>query len=90
MITITLKEDKVHYKEHFKYLFQWIDEYCENKTKDCNDFYAQVIDFSMAEKRGFVDAFIEHKLEKVNVSSYPKDLLDSHKVILEREALWVS
>jgi len=44
----------------------------------------------MAEKRGFVDAFIEHKLEKVNVSSYPKDLLDSHKVILEREALWVS
>lgn len=87
LITIILKEDKVHYKEHFKYLFQWIDKYCENEKKNCDDFYAQVIDFSMAEKRGFIDAFVEHKLEKANLSSYSRDLLISHKTILEKEAL---
>jgi len=41
----------------------------------------------MAEKRGFIDAFIEHKLEKNKLSSYSKVLLDSHKTILEKEAL---
>jgi hypothetical protein len=87
LITVILKEDKVHYKEHFKYLFQWIDDHCESETKNCDDFYAQVIDFSMAEKRGFIDAFIEHKLEKNKLSSYSKVLLDSHKTVLEKEAL---
>jgi hypothetical protein len=41
----------------------------------------------MAEKRGFIDAFVEHKLEKINLSSYSKVLLDSHKTLLEEEAL---
>ncbi|CAH1765224.1 7618_t:CDS:2, partial [Entrophospora sp. SA101] len=35
----------------------------------------------------FIDAFVEHKLEKVYLSSYSQALLDSHKTHLENEAL---
>ena len=86
LMTIILREDSTHYKEHFKYLFQWIDEYCEAETKNHDNFYAQVIDFSMAERRGFIDAYVEYKLEKFNTSSYSEALLNSHKTHLEEEA----
>ena len=87
LITVIFKEDKIHYKEHFKYLFQWVDKRCESEAKNHDDFYAQVIDFSMAKRRGFIDAFVEHKLKKINLSSYSQVLLDSHKTHLENEAL---
>ena len=86
LITIILREDKIHYKEHFKYLFQWTDEKCKNENSS-NNLYAQVIDFSMAERSGFVEAFVEHKLQKtLNLASFPKEVLNAHRSSLENEA----
>lgn len=85
LITIILREDKAHYKEHFKYLLQWIDEKCKNEDSS-NNLYAQVIDFSMAERSGFIEAFVEHKLQRTNLISLSKEVLDAHKTSLENEA----
>ncbi|CAH1770680.1 11656_t:CDS:2, partial [Entrophospora sp. SA101] len=56
----------------FKYLIEWIDE-CNNPTNK----YALVMDFSSAERNGFLQAYIEHGLEKYQNknSSLPMPLI---------------
>jgi hypothetical protein len=80
---VILKEDGVHYKEHFKYLFSWVDK---TKKSPNNNLYAQVVDFSIAERNGFVEAYIEHGLQKIHDKNLPIDIIDSHEIILEKEA----
>ncbi|CAJ0632045.1 4275_t:CDS:2 [Entrophospora sp. SA101] len=66
-----------------EYLIEWIDE-CNNPTNK----YALVMDFSSAERNGFLQAYIEHGLEKYQNknSSLPMPLIESHKEYLRNEA----
>ncbi|CAJ0644225.1 6081_t:CDS:2 [Entrophospora sp. SA101] len=83
LISIIYKEDFVHYQAHFKYLIEWIDE-CNNPTNK----YDLVMDFSSAERNGFLQAYIEHGLEKYQNKNYslPMPLIESHKEYLRNEA----
>jgi hypothetical protein len=83
LISVILKEDGVHYKEHFKFLFSWIDNI---KKSPNNNLYAQVVDFSIAERNGFVEAYIEHGIQKIHDKNLPIDIIDSHKTMLEKDA----
>ncbi|CAH1759508.1 12586_t:CDS:2, partial [Entrophospora sp. SA101] len=84
---IFTEKDTLHYKEHFKYLFTWIDNDTNNNGND-NNLYAQVIDFSIAEGNGFVKAYIEHGLQKLinKSSSLSENMIKSHMEYLKEEA----
>ncbi|CAH1768084.1 9562_t:CDS:2, partial [Entrophospora sp. SA101] len=75
LISVILKEDGVHYKEHFKYLFSWVDKV---KKSPNNNLYA--------ERNGFVEAYIEHGLQKICDKNLPIDIINSHEITLEKEA----
>ncbi|KAJ7488749.1 hypothetical protein B0H11DRAFT_2405843, partial [Mycena galericulata] len=54
----------VHYRIHFLYLFRGLAKRClEIKRKVTDDLFANVVDFSDAQRSGYVDGFVDFWLE---------------------------
>ncbi|KAJ7369161.1 hypothetical protein DFH08DRAFT_676465, partial [Mycena albidolilacea] len=54
----------VHYRIHFLYLFRGLAKQCrEMKRRVTDDLFANVVDFSDAQRNGFVEAFVDFWVE---------------------------
>ncbi|KAJ7208420.1 hypothetical protein B0H12DRAFT_1034287, partial [Mycena haematopus] len=54
----------VHYRIHFLYLFRGLAEECAKTDREVrDDLFANVVDFSDAQRNGFIQAFIDFWLE---------------------------
>ncbi|KAJ6479417.1 hypothetical protein C8R47DRAFT_1050409, partial [Mycena vitilis] len=64
LMTYSNGASAVHYRIHFLYLFRGIAEQCRaTKRNVTDDLFANVVDFSDAQRNGFIDGFVDFWLE---------------------------